>query len=384
MFELLAWVAVCLASCSLSLTLFNVLFWTRGRVTSTTWSPTVSILIPARDEESNIGTCLTAALASQMAPDEVWVCDDHSTDATAEIITSFQGGVVPVFKHNSRDLPAGWYGKPNACHQLAACASGDVLVYVDADTQLSESGLQRLLYLMEQHDADIVTAVPRQVTGGWFERWILPLLHLTYTSWLPIPLIWRTRDDRVVAANGQIMAIKRESYEAIGGFEAIRDEVVDDMALCRRAKRLGRRVVFADGFHIATCRMYRSPREVWEGFSKNIYKGIGGNLWALFCVSALYSITFISPYILLAFGLTVAPHLIVPAAIGVALNTCVRVIIAFRWRYSLLGVIEHPLAVFSLLAIAYNSFRWVQAGRILWRGRVYGDQELVTSTDPSP
>ena len=341
----------------------------------------LSVLIPARDEENNIGDCLEAVLTSTLSPDEIWVCDDHSTDATARIIAGFEGRKVPVNTHNSRDLPRGWYGKPNACHQLAECASGDILVYVDADTKLSPTGLARLLDLMERHDAHIVTAVPRQVTGGWFERWILPLLHLSYTSWLPIPLVWHSKDPRILAANGQVLAIRREAYDRIGGFEAIRSEVVDDMALCRRAKELGLRVVFADGFEIATCRMYRTSREVWEGFSKNIYKGIGGHLTALFCVSALYSIAFMAPYVLLGFGLTIAPELLLPASIGVLLNVLVRAVLTFRWRYSAWGIIEHPFAVFALLAIAYNSFRWVQAGRILWRGRVYAERGLIATTD---
>jgi glycosyltransferase involved in cell wall biosynthesis len=238
-----------------------------------------SVLVPARDEERNIGDCLAALDASPLRPTEVLVLDDGSTDRTAEIVANATLPELRLLRNTN--LPPGWIGKVHACHRLAAEATGDVLLFLDADTRLEPEGIARIASLFQDYGADIVTAVPRQEVRTWAERLLLPVLHLTYAAWLPMPLVWRTRDPRLLAANGQVLAITRQALDRIGGFAAVRHEVVDDMAICRRAKRAGLRVVFADGHHLATTRMYRSAREVWDGFSKNLYEGIGGRPHAL-------------------------------------------------------------------------------------------------------
>jgi hypothetical protein len=182
--------------------------------------------------------------------------------------------------------------------------------------------------------------------------------------------VWLSADPRFLAANGQLLAVRRQVYDAIGGFEAVKHDLVDDMAFCRLAKGHGHRVVFADGFHMARCRMYGSAREVWEGFSKNIYEGIGGHPAGLLAVLGLFSVTYLVPYGLLLASVWSAP-LRAPALLAVGANALMRLLLALRHRQSLVGALLHPVGVCILLAIAVNSFLWTRGGRLRWRGRVY-------------
>ncbi len=373
-----------LGAVALGMSIWNSITWPRGRPSGRlTPKPSgrerrVSILIPARNEEDTIEVCVRSALAQTHPFDEVVVFDDDSTDATPEILADLQrkDQRLRVVK-GGEGLPDGWVGKPHACHNLARAACGEVLVFVDADTFLSDTGLARVASLFEDLDADLVTAVPRQITGSFVERLILPLLHVTYTSWFPLMLTWRSKDVRFLAANGQVLAIDRQVYDEVGGFEAVRDEVVDDMALCRRVKEHGRRVVFADGHEIASCRMYANAGEVWEGFSKNIYEGLGASLPGLGVVLGLYGSAFVLPYIALA-AAPQRPELLAPGAAGVAANVGLRALLTARFRHAPEGIILHPLAVLGLLGIALNSARWHFKGTIHWSGRTYTPKKMAS------
>jgi hypothetical protein len=271
--------------------------------------------------------------------------------------------------------PVSSVGKPHACQRLAEPASGDVLVFLDADTEASPECLARIGSIFARFRADVVTAATRQVTGTWAERWIIPLLHLTYVAWLPLPLVWRSRDPRFLVANGQLLAIRRAALDAAGGWSSVRAEVVDDMALCRRVKETGGRVVFADGHPMARCRMYRGAREVWRGFSKNLAEGVGGTAAGVLVVIALYGITFVAPYIGLAIALLGPRSLLAPSLAGVAANVLIRIALALRLRQPVEGILLHPLAVLGLISIAVNSFLWSRRGDIRWRGRRYASRE---------
>jgi chlorobactene glucosyltransferase len=131
-------------------------------------------------------------------------------------------------------------------------------------------------------------------------------------------------------------------------------------------------VVFADGHHVAQSRMYRGMREVWEGFSKNLYEGLGGRPATLAVVMALHAWIFVLPYAALAAALAGRGSLLLPALIGVGANVLLRAAMAVRLRHPPEGVLLHPLAVLVLLGIAGNSYRWAHRGRIRWRGRTYG------------
>jgi hypothetical protein len=188
-------------------------------------------------------------------------------------------------------------------------------------------------------------------------------------------LIWRTRDPRFLAANGQILWTRRDALDEIGGFAAVRSEIVDDMALCRAFKRAGRRVVFADGDAMGRCRMYRSARAVVDGFSKNLFEGTGGSLWGLAVVGALYGGAFLLPWAALLASSAV-PALFFPAVLGVVAGYALRLLHVGRHGSDVLSAVLHPLGVVGLLAIAARSWWWSRRGSIHWSGRVYAPRSV--------
>jgi chlorobactene glucosyltransferase len=354
----------------LALVLFNLAVWPRGRAEGG-MPGRVSVLIPARNEATRVEACVRGMLGGSLQPDEVVVCDDGSTDGTADVVRRLAAEDARVRLITAGPLPAGWVGKPHACHRLAQEARGDVLVYVDADTVAGRECLARLGSLLADYRADVATVAPRQRMHSFGERMIVPLLALSYVAWLPLPLVWRSRDSRFLVANGQLLAVRRAALEASGGWAAVAGEVVDDMAICRRVKETGGRVVFADGARMAECRMYDGAGEVWRGFSKNLYEGLGGRPALLALVVVLHAWVFVLPYAAVIAGLAGVGGVLVPALLGVAVNVMMRGTLAIRLRQPVEGVVLHPFAILGLIAIAINSFRWSRRGQIAWRGRTY-------------
>ena len=338
----------------------------------------LSILIPARDEAANIVGAVEAALASDAPVAELIVYDDGSTDTTPDLLRGLRRTHPTLRVITGGRLPAGWVGKPHACHRLAEVATGEVLLFLDADVRLTADGLSRLARALETPRADgrrpdLVTAVPTQQTGTLAEALLLPLLHLTYTAWLPLALVRLVPFPSVLAANGQVLLVRRAAYDRIGGFAAVRTEVVDDMAFCRRIKVTGGIVDFVDGAEIASCRMYRSATEVATGFSKNIYEGVGGHPLGVLAGIGLYLAAFVAPYVALE-GAAVGrfpPATLLPAAAGVAANLVARGVLALRHGHGWRSVLLHPVAVLGLTAIAIRSAWWSHRGAIRWRGRRY-------------
>lgn len=365
----LEWVIAVLPLVVLGVALLNWLVWPRGKPGPRLDGP-VSVLVPARDEAARIERTVRAVLASRHPLLEVIVFDDASKDATPDILRAIAAEDPRLRILTGQGLPEGWVGKPHACHRLAEAAQGEVLCFLDADTVLAPDGLEHVAEIFDRLDAEVLTAVPRQITVTWAERLVVPLLHLTYASWLPMPLVWLTRDPRFLAANGQLLVLRSRDYARFGGYEAVRSEVVDDMAFCRAAKRAGLRVVFADGFRMASCRMYSSAREVWEGFSKNLYEGIGGEPRALATALVLNVGAFLVPWISLPLA-AYAPALFYPSLVGMTANLLERALLARRYGLPWSSVALHPLSIAALVAIALNSWRWQRTGSIAWRGRVY-------------
>ncbi|MCA9493032.1 MAG: glycosyltransferase, partial [Myxococcales bacterium] len=253
----------------------------------------------------------------------------------------------------------GWVGKVHACHQLAQQATGELLLFVDADTRLKPGAVAALRGV----GADVATAFPEQVLGSVGEALVVSLLHLTYTSWLPLALIPRTSAASVLAANGQVLWVTRAAYDRIGGFEAVRDAVVDDMAFCTRAKRLGLRVDFVPGQDLASCRMYGSGAEAWRGFSKNLVPGLGHPV-LVGIVAALYAVCFVLPWV-------AWPVAAGPALAGMGANLLQRALLAARFRLPAVTVVGHLLSALAFLGILVTSARWTAAGTLRWRGRTY-------------
>jgi chlorobactene glucosyltransferase len=243
------------------------------RVSVPPGGPLVSVIVPARNEEKNIRRCVEAILNQDYPNFQVLVLDDRSTDSTPAILAELSARDSRLVLLAGRELPAGWAGKPHALHQAAASATGEWLLFLDADTFLHPNALSAALAAAKKSDAGLYTVMTEQILGSFWEKAVMPLVFTALSvGFSPRKVNDPTTRDAI--ANGQFIFIHREAYDAIGGHEAVKDQIVEDKALSEKVKWGGHRLVIADGRDIAQTRMYTDLASMWEGWTKNIYLGL--------------------------------------------------------------------------------------------------------------
>ncbi len=333
--------------------------------------PRISILIPARDEEASIGGALEAALATRGLDFEVVVLDDHSSDRTAEIVREFAARDPRVRLESAPPLPLGWRGKPAACAALAERARGEILVWIDADVRLSPDGLARAVSFLDQNDADLVSGFPRQITGTFWERLLIPLIHFVLLGFLPLARMRRSRHPAYGAAGGQLLLARRAAYEHAGGHAAIATFVHDGIQLARRFRTAGHGTDLFDATDVATCRMYTNGGQVFRGLAKNAIEGMGAPK-AIVPWTLVLGLGQVAPPILLTLTLAgaLAPNVLAPAALATALAYLPRLVAMPRFTQSPLGAILHPFGIAVFLGIQWWALgRHVGGKKEVWKGR---------------
>jgi chlorobactene glucosyltransferase len=237
--------------------------------------PSVSVIVPARNEAVNIVNCVSSLTRSTYPDFEIIVVDDRSDDATGELARSVPAGNARAIQViDGAELPADWLGKPWACHQGARVATGDLLLFTDADTTHGPPLLARAVTALQEEEADLLTVVGRQLMESFWERLIQP--HIFFLMLLRFPDFERAARGgnwRDAIANGQFMLFPRSAYEALGGHEVVKDEVAEDLAMAQTVKRTGRRLRIRSAEDDLSTRMYRSLAHLVEGWSKNIVTG---------------------------------------------------------------------------------------------------------------
>lgn len=329
----------------------------------------VSVLIPARDEAARIEPCVRAVLASEGLRDlEIVVLDDGSTDGTADVVRRAAGGDprVQVVDGGGAPLPEGWLGKTWACHRLAQLATGSVLVFLDADVVVSPHGVAATVQLMRMTGLDLVCPYPRQLADGVLPRLVQPLLQWSWATLLPLGLAESSPRESLVAANGQLLAVDAGAYERCGGFEAVRGEVLDDVALLRALKASGGRGVVADGTEVATCRMYDDAGALVEGYTKSLWSAFGSRAGAA-AVVALLSLLYVVPPVAAVAGPSRRARSL--GALGYAAGVAGRVLVARRTGGRPVDAVAHPVSVALFGALVVESWRRHDAGTLTWRGR---------------
>lgn len=336
--------------------------------------PPVSILVPARREEGNIEPCLRSLLAQDYHSFEVLALyEDDPGDGTGSLVQALAGEDPRLRVLHGRPLPPDWLGKHWACQQLAEAATGELLLFTDADTRHHPLALRDAVAALQAEEADLLSALPRQELGSWAERLIVPLIPWSILSFLPLGLAYRLPIPALSAANGQFMLFRAEAYRAIGGHGAVRGDVADDLALARRIKAQGFRWRFADGQERVSCRMYRNFHQVFEGFSKNLFAAFGYRLIPFVLVWLWLGIVFLQPPIVLGFtlvgrGPAAALYLgFAGGAVGCAL--LLWELVLWRFRLPLYLALLYPFTMALALTIAGSSLILTLAGRTTWKGR---------------
>ncbi len=358
---ILSVLALVLAVFPLCLALDNLRLYRTPAAASGT--PCVSVLIPARNEERNIAEAIACVLANLAVTIELIVLDDSSSDATPSILAAITDPRLTVM--TAPPLPPGWCGKQHACAMLAARATHDLMVFVDADVRIGPTALCRMAGAMEREPIGLASGFPRQITIGWSEKLLLPLIHMLLLGYLPMRLMRRDPSPSFGAGCGQLMIVRRAAYLASGGHAAIRASMHDGITLPRAFRAAGSMTDLFDATDLATCRMYEDPKSLWEGLLKNATEGMARPaalpVWSLMLAGG-----HIAPFILML----VSPG-ILPAAACLC-SLALRVVLALRFRQSLGSAVLQPFGVAALLIVQWVALLRAMAGRkAVWRGRHY-------------
>ncbi|MDX2191735.1 MAG: glycosyltransferase family 2 protein [Gemmatimonadales bacterium] len=344
----------------------------------------LSVIIPARDEATNIEACVRAILASTHALLEVIVVDDRSGDDTAAIVARLAAADPRVRLVRGAELPAGWFGKQWACRQGADAATGELLLFTDADTRHGPELHARAIGFLRAERADVVTVAPYQRCETFWERAVMPQFWLLLGFRYHAQVVNAARHRRDVVANGQFILFTRDAYERIGRHDAVRTTVAEDLALAQRAHALGLRLRLAYALKHMETRMYTSLGEIVRGWGKNVYLGGRASLpdepllRALVPVQlALAFLFWLLPPTGLAWALATGAGAWA-AAWGAATALSLGFWLLIYWgmwlppRFAL----TYPLGALVALWIALAS-SWRGARKVEWRGRVYGTETVV-------
>jgi hypothetical protein len=317
--------------------------------------PRTSLLVPARDEAARLPRLLPGLLAQPV--EEIVILDDGSTDGTADVVRASADsrlrlltGVAP---------PPGWIGKNWACQQLAQAATGEVLIFCDADVVLADGAVDAVWEQLRRQRSDVFSVFPRQLTDTVGERLLVPLIDETLLAFLPHRLL----DAPVRAAataNGQLLAFRRAAYEHIGGHQAVFDQILEDVALARRARRLGLRLGLALGGDLVQARMYEDYASTVAGLGKSLRAAHAGSRALLAVNAAFHLAAYTLPWLLVRRG----PAWRTAALLGVAQRLLANAKTGRRAYAEGALVPVTPLAALPVFAVAARE-------RARWKGRSY-------------
>jgi glycosyltransferase involved in cell wall biosynthesis len=332
--------------------------------------PTVSVIIPARNEEACLGECLQSLVSQSGVRFEIIVVDDHSTDRTGEIARSFPE--VRVIE--AGPLPQGWTGKNNAVTTGVRQAKSEWLLFTDADTVHLPRSLARAVAEAQENNAELLSYSPEQIAATFWEMATLPVVFAELARQYP-PSVVSDPASPIAAANGQFILIRRETYDAVGGHAAVAGDILEDVALARAVKRSGRKIRFRYAPDAVRTRMYRNYRQLRDGWTKNLALLFPRPGWLAARTIDLWAIPWVA--LLLA---NVRHHQWWSAicVVGfVYLTTRLRRA-NFTWHSEILG------ALFGMPMFAYLLLRSKRAhakGNVAWKGRTYSDKPNSQKVD---
>ncbi|MFY9912875.1 MAG: glycosyltransferase family 2 protein [Candidatus Sulfotelmatobacter sp.] len=357
--------------------------WDRNPV-SPSGNPRISIIVPARNEEQDIEQCLRSLLQLDYNNFEVIAVNDRSTDRTGEIMEKVQNahspatdaGTVgrPVLKLiQHRELPADWLGKTHAMWTAANEASGEWFLFTDADVVFRPDSVRRALAYAEAEKADHVVLFPQMIMKTPGEYMMIAFFQTMFVfGHRP----WKVADpkSRDHMGVGAFNLIRRSVYEAVGTYETLRMEVLDDMKLGKVVKNAGfaQRNVF--GGDLISIRWARGAMGVVDNLTKNFFAVLSFQWWRTLISAFALAFLNLTPFlgVWLAHGWERLPY-------AIALGSMFLIYVGMSWRsrvpayYFLLHPVSTALFIYTLLRSMFYTL-WNDG--IVWRGTKYPLEEL--------
>ncbi len=332
--------------------------------------PRVSILVPARNEQRNINRCIKSLLAQNYPNFEVLVLNDHSTDRTGAILSKIKNPKFKVFK--GKPLPEEWIGKHWACHQLEEKANGDLILFTDADTYHRPNALRAAVSALIHEKADFISALPKEKALTWAELIVIPVFSWSLMTFMPLALAKRTKTPSLSATIGQFMLFRKQAYDKIGGYPAIKNQVLDDVVFGRRIRAFGLRWRMYDGSKQIVCRMYTNFKELSEGMTKSIFAIFKNNIIYFFFVWFFMVWLLLGPLLIVflhLIGISFSPLFLWLSVSAIIITFLTWLISNLRFGYPLLLTFLYPVIIGALAYLSYISMVYTFAGKITWKGR---------------
>jgi len=346
-------------------------------------APLISVLVPARNEEANISVCLESLRQQEYPNFEILVLDDSSTDSTADIVARIAAEDSRVRLLRGQPLPPGWAGKTFACHQLAQEARGSWLLFTDADTVHAPAMLRRVLGVALVSRAALISGFPYQRTTTIWQKMALPILcYFMLLCWMPLWLLQRSRRTMPSVAIGQFLFFSANEYRIIGGHEAVKSRILEDVWLGREVSRHHYKQLTLDLSSLVSCQMYRGLGSMWDGITRWLYVIASLSVVSLVGMIAVVLFLFLAPFLWLLYGLVLAQPAFaweVLVTLQVAIVFLARFLAGRRFSQPKTSIILHPVGVVFLLVVAlYASYQYLTGGGVRWKGRVYGSGSQIT------
>ena len=344
------------------------------KLRSPKWSGTaitekVSVLVPARNEEVHIARTIES-ISNQIGLTEleIIIIDDQSTDSTAAIVEelSEHNDTITLIK-NQTNPPTGWLGKPHACHLLAQQATGNVLVFVDADVILERHAIAACIELLRTKDFGLVAPYPQQLADTPLERLIQPLVTWSWASTMPLGVAEKSLRPSLSAANGQFLIFDSLAYSASGGHAAVKGEVLEDIALMRSLKSSGFHCATVNGSELAHCRMYENSHALINGYTKSLWNAFGSPAGSI-AVNTLLAFTYLLPPIAMMASQKHSTRTI--GAVGYLSGVAGRAMVAKQTgSRTVPDSFAQPASIAAFIGL--NALSWSRhlRGKNTWKGR---------------
>lgn len=339
----------------------------------------ISVLIPARNEEDKIVSCLQSLICQTYVNLEIIVLNDNSSDATAQIVHQFAKNDIRVRLINGEELPLGWGGKNWACHQLCIASSGDYILFLDADTIFEENTIESAVQESVDNDVDLLTLIPKRSSSTILEKAMFPFMNWAIFSWLPMKIAHSLNNSYLSATFGQFMLFKKDAYIKIGGHKKLRDNAIDDFQLGRFIKKSRLKWMLLDGTDMVESLPYTNKRDAMNGISRSVFPALNYSVTTLLVFSIiLICITFI-PLITVGYGLmgtfTDSEYWTI-SAFSLFVITISWTLTCRRFNYSPLVVLFFPICVLVMLVVAYHSMLATIFKTTVWKGRNLSNKKL--------
>lgn len=322
----------------------------------------ISILIPARNEEQNIGNLLNDIINLCYSNFEVIVLNDNSEDNTAEVVQKYISQDSRIKLINSNKLPKDWLGKNYACNELSNNATGDYFLFIDADVRISGDILERAAAYLERFNLSLLSIFPLQKMETIGEKIVVPIMNMVLLSLLPLILVRKSKFRSLSAANGQFMMFRSDLYNKLKPHQIFRKSKTEDIDITKFYKRMRYKTSCMLGDEGISCRMYNGLNDSIEGFSKNII--------AFFSNSILFAMTYwiINTYSALIAFISGKTEL---ALYIVIIQILTMIFISIKSKQSILSnIFLMPIRLFIFLFIIIKSIYYAITKGYKWKGRL--------------